>query len=135
MCEDLKDRNIKMLNELLQQYNINKQSADLLNYESVFVSEEYFDKNAEKNIDNLKRVMLYANVKYEMINGVVRKTNKKEVLYSLGRKKIKALDQEEIDKTILELKLFTALTKQLKNINHIDFEESKVNDYIQALNF
>lgn len=123
VCEELKERKKNILTDLLNKYGVNKPVDSLIQYESVFLSVEY-EKNKEFN--ELKRAMLYANLKFIVEDGKTVKTNKKEILYSFGKKIIKTLRDYEIDRTISELKLISSLVKQLKLISKIEQEEAEI---------
>lgn len=125
MLEEIKERNNIVLNELLEKYGIEK-SVDLLlkNYDSIFVSEEYIKEDGFNS--ELKRAILYANIKFIFVNGTVEKTNKKEILYNFGKKAMKGLSSNEIDLVLAELHLIGCLIKQLKLILKIEIEESQI---------
>lgn len=127
MCEDLKERNKNLLIGLLTKYEIDKEVDDLILYESVFLSVEY-----EKNQDysELKRAILYANLKFIIENGKTVKTNKKEILFNFGKKIIKKMGHEEVDQIISELKLIASLAKQLKLVGKIELEEEEIKPLI-----
>jgi hypothetical protein len=125
MFEEIKERNSFMLNKLFKEYDINK-SLDLIikNYDSIFVFEEYIKENGFNK--ELKRAILYANIKYAFINGKIEKTNKKEILYNFGKKAMKELSSNEIDSVLAELHLISHLIKQLKLVLRIEIEESYI---------
>lgn len=127
MCEDLKERNKKLLIDLLAKYEIDKEVDDLILYESVFLSVEY-----EKNQDysELKRAILYANLKFIIEDGKTVKTNKKEILFNFGKKIIKKMGHEEVDQIISELKLIASLAKQSKLVAKIELEEEEIKSLI-----
>lgn len=126
MFEEIKKRNNRLLKELLDKHKIKKSLHELINYESVFVSVEYMEK------DNLnsehKRAILYGNLKFVKIGNKTEKTNKKEILFNFGKKAMKDLSEEEIKSIILELKFIGRIIKQLKLIMKVELEES----YIQT---
>ncbi|MFA9240004.1 MAG: hypothetical protein ACEQSQ_08990 [Candidatus Paceibacteria bacterium] len=126
MFEEIKKRNNRLLKELLDKHKIKKSLHELINYESVFVSVEYMEK------DNLnsehKRAILYGNLKFVKIGNKTEKTNKKEILFNFGKKAMKDLSEEEIKSIILELKFIGRIIKQLKLIMKVESEES----YIQT---
>jgi hypothetical protein len=126
MFEEIKERNDHLLKKLLDKHKIKKSLDELINYESVFVSVEYMEK------DNLnsehKRAILYGNLKFVKIGNKTEKTNKKEILFNFGKKTMKDLSEEEIKFIILELKFIGRIIKQLKLIMKVELEES----YIQT---
>lgn len=124
MCGDLQKRDITLLQGLLTKYGIDKSVKDMSSYESVFLSIQFLG-DSQVNAE-LKRVVLYANLKYIVQNGEVVRTNKKEILYSYGRKIIKKATDYEVDKTIAELNLIACFSKQLKLITKIELEESDI---------
>jgi len=124
MCEEIQNRNRSLLANLLAKYNIDKSLKDLTDYESVFLSIEYL-KTEDINTE-LKRVILYGNLKYIVENGMLVKTNKKVILYNFGKKLIKKMNDTEIDKVIAELKLISSLIKQMKLVTKIELEESDI---------
>lgn len=125
MLEEIKERNNKRLNELLRKYGIEKSVKNLLiDYDSIFVSEEYMNKE-QSNLE-LKRAILYANVKFIVVNEKFEKTNKKEILYNFGKKAMKGLSNNKINLIINELKLIGYLIKQLKLIQKFEIEENDI---------
>ena len=125
MLEEIKERNNKRLNELLRKYGIEKSVKNLLiDYDSIFVSEEYISK--EQSNSELKRAILYANVKFIVVNEKFEKTNKKEILYNFGKKAMKRLNKNKINLIINELKLICYLIKQLKLIHKLEIEENDI---------
>ena len=125
MLEEIKKRNDKILNELLKKYEIEKSVKNLLiDYDSIFVSEEYMNKE-QSNLE-LKRAILYANVKFIVVNEKFEKTNKKEILYNFGKKAMKGLSNNKINLIINELKLIGYLIKQLKLIQKLEIEENDI---------
>lgn len=129
MLEEIKERNNKRLNELLRKYGIEKSVKNLLiDYDSIFVSEEYINK--EQSNSELKRAILYANVKFIMVNEKFEKTNKKEILYNFGKKAMKGLNKNKINLIINELKLIGYLIKQLKLIHKLEIEENDIQTII-----
>ena len=125
MLEEIKKRNDKILNELLKKYEIEKSVKNLLiDYDSIFVSEEYMNKE-QSNLE-LKRAILYANVKFIVVNEKFEKTNKKEILYNFGKKAMKGLSNNKINLIINELKLIGYLIKQLKLIQKFEIEENDI---------
>ena len=125
MLEEIKKRNDKTLNELLKKYEIEKSVKNLLiDYDSIFVSEEYMNKE-QSNLE-LKRAILYANVKFIVVNEKFEKTNKKEILYNFGKKAMKGLSNNKINLIINELKLIGYLIKQLKLIQKFEIEENDI---------
>ncbi len=125
MLEEIKERNNKRLNELLRKYGIEKSVKNLLiDYDSIFVSEEYISK--EQSNSELKRAILYANVKFIVVNEKFEKTNKKEILYNFGKKAMKRLNKNKINLIINELKLIGYLIKQLKLIHKLEIEENDI---------
>lgn len=125
MLEEIKERNNKRLNELLRKYGIEKSVKNLLiDYDSIFVSEEYINK--EQSNSELKRAILYANVKFIVVNEKFEKTNKKEILYNFGKKAMKRLNKNKINLIINELKLIGYLIKQLKLIHKLEIEENDI---------
>jgi hypothetical protein len=129
MLEEIKKRNDKILNELLKKYEIEKSVKNLLiDYDSIFVSEEYMNKE-QSNLE-LKRAILYANVKFIVVNEKFEKTNKKEILYNFGKKAMKGLSNNKINLIINELKLIGYLIKQLKLIQKFEIEENDIQTII-----
>ncbi len=129
MLEEIKERNNKRLNELLRKYGIEKSVKNLLiDYDSIFVSEEYISK--EQSNSELKRAILYANVKFIVVNEKFEKTNKKEILYNFGKKAMKRLNKNKINLIINELKLIGYLIKQLKLIHKLEIEENDIQTII-----
>lgn len=129
MLEEIKERNNKRLNELLRKYGIEKSVKNLLiDYDSIFVSEEYINK--EQSNSELKRAILYANVKFIVVNEKFEKTNKKEILYNFGKKAMKGLNKNKINLIINELKLIGYLIKQLKLIQKLETEENDIQTII-----
>jgi len=124
MCEDLKERNHEVLNGLLARYTIDKTIRDLTQCESVFVSVEYMSKDRVE----FKRAILYANIKYIVVNNRIVKTNKKEILYNFGKKMIKNLSLEEIEEVIAELGVIAEMAKQLILISKIETCEGKMKE-------
>ena len=125
MIEEIRERNSSLLNELLERYTIEKPLNLLLrNYDSIFVSEEYIKEDGFNT--ELKRAILYANIKFISVNGKIEKTNKKEILYNFGKKAMKELSDKEINLVLAELHLMSHLIKQLKLISRIEIEESYI---------
>jgi len=131
--EEIENRNKELLVLLLKKINIDKSVKDMTDYKNVFVSVEY-DSKEDFSVSNLKRTFLYASIEFIEQNGRLVKTNKKEILYNFGKKLMRDLSDNEIETTILELKLIASLVKQLKYINKIDYEESIITDILEILN-
>ncbi len=131
MFEEIKERNHSLLTILLHKHKIEKSIHDLMNYESVFVSVEYMEK------DNLnsehKRAILYGNLKFIMIGNKAEKTNKKEILYNFGKKAMKGLSEKEIEFIIIELKFIGIIIKQLKLIMKVELEESDIKTILNEI--
>lgn len=133
MFEKIKKRDNGLLNELLRKYGIEKSVKSLLiDYDSIFVSEEYINKE-QPNLE-LKRAILYANVKFIIVNEKFEKTNKKEILYNFGKKAMKGLNKNKINLVINELKLIGYLIKQLKLIQKFEVEENDIQTIINDNN-
>lgn len=132
--EEIENRNKELLVLLLKKINIDKSVKDMTDYKNVFVSVEY-DSKEDFSVSNLKRTFLYASIEFIEQNGRLVKTNKKEILYNFGKKLMRDLSDNEIETTILELKLIASLVKQLKYINKIDYEESIITDILEILNW
>ena len=130
--EIIKNRNKELLSDLLSKYQIDK-DIDILvnNYESVFLSIEYQDKK-DNSGNELKRVILYANLKHIIQNNEIVKTNKKEILYNFGRKLIKKMEEKEINLVVAELHLIVSLIKQLKLLAKIEFEEAQIQEILNT---
>lgn len=125
MLEKTKTRNQRYLIQLCRKYNIEKSFQELtVNYESVFVSIEYMEKDNPNS--ELKRAILYGNLKFEKINDNWEKTNKKEILYNFGKKAMKGLSEKNIEFIILELRLIGMIVKQSKLIMKLELEESDI---------
>lgn len=131
MLEEIKERNSYLLTELLNKYNIDKTVKELLDYESVFLSKEYINKDTMNN--ELKRAILYANLKYVRVNGTLQKTNKKEILFNFGKKAMRGLSENKINKVIAELSIISSLIKQSKLILRVEIEESDIQNTIANL--
>lgn len=131
MFEEIKERNHSLLTKLINKHKIEKSIHDLMNYESVFVSVEYMEK------DNLnsehKRAILYGNLKFMMIGNKAEKTNKKEILYNFGKKAMKGLSEEAIEFIIIELKFIAIIIKQLKLIMKVELEESDIKTILNEI--
>jgi len=129
------ERNNEILKTLIDKYNIDKSVKELVDLESVFIFVEYYKNEDNTKSNDLYRVILYANIKYAVENGnLVKLAKAKRIsLYTLGKKMINKLTQEEVESTILELTLIGKLVKQLKLINKIEKEEFDINDIIKAL--
>jgi len=110
---DIYERNEKLLKILLARLNIDKTLVELRSYESVFLSEEYIKIDDIGNKE-LKRAILYGNLKSKIENNVIVKTNKKEILFNLGKKFMKAHSEAEVEQTLLGLRLISKLVQQLK---------------------
>ena len=141
----IKKRNEDLLNILLNKFKIGKSAKELVkDYESVYIAIEYIKDKDEFDLENmlknkqkeLKRVLMYSSLKYtkDPKTGAVSKTNKREILYTFGRKIIKTLNEKDIDRAVLELKLIVSLIKELKFIDKIEFEELEVNTFLNELN-
>lgn len=130
--EEIELRNKELLVLLLKKFDLSKSVKDMTDYKNVFVSVEY-DSKEDLSVANLKRTFLYASIEFIEQNGRLVKTNKKEILYNFGKKLMRDLSENQIETTILELKLITSLVKQLKYINKIDYEESIITDILEVL--
>jgi len=130
MCEDYKERNKVLLQELVVYYNIDKTITQLVDCESVFLSIEFFKQDNQFIPRELKRVLLYATINDDMRIVNKKQVKKKEILFNFGRKIIKKLNNTEIDNNISKLKMITYLTKQLKLISKVEQEEKNINHYL-----
>jgi len=130
---DIHERNEKLLKILLVRLNIDKTLAELRSYESVFLSEEYIQVDDIGN-NELKRAILYGNLKSKIENNVVVKTNKKEILFNLGKKFMKSKSDFEVEQTLLGLRLISKLIQQLKLEIKIGSLEVDINDMLSHYN-
>jgi len=130
-------RNKETLLILLKQYNIDRTINELIDLESVFIFVEYYKNEDSSQSSELYRAILYANIRYEVKNNnVVKLTKAKKIsLFTLGKKMIKKLSEEEVEKIILELTLISKLIKQIKLINKINYEENDIQDIFQSLEY
>lgn len=134
---EIVQRNNEILLSLLKKHKIDKTVKELIELESVFIFVEYYKNENPLKSNELYRAILYANIRYVNENDKVIKLPKakKVSLYTLGKKMIKKLSEEEIEKTILELTLISKLIKQIKLIDKIDREEHDINDILQSLRY
>jgi hypothetical protein len=132
MFEEIKERNSYMLNELFKKYDIDKSLDSIIKYyDSIFVFEEYIKENGFNS--ELKRAILYANIKLSFTNGKLEKTNKKEILFNFGKKAMKGLSSREINLSLAELHLISHLIRQLKLVSRIEIEEMYVNSILNEV--
>ena len=132
MFEEIKERNSYMLNELFKKYDIDKSLDSIIKYyDSIFVFEEYIKENGFNS--ELKRAILYANIKLSFTNGKLEKTNKKEILFNFGKKAMKGLSSREINLSLAELHLISHLIRQLKFVSRIEIEEMYVNSILNEV--
>lgn len=131
------ERNNETLIVLLKKYSIDKTIKELIDLESVFIFVEYYKNSDSSKNSELYRVILYANVRYVVKdNNVIKLPKAKKIsLFTLGKKMIKKLSEEEVEKTILELTLISKLIKQIKLINKINYEENDIKDIFQSLGY
>ena len=130
---DIHERNEKLLKVLLVRLNIDKTLIELRSYESVFLSEEYIQVDDIGNKE-LKRAILYGNLKSKIENNVIVKTNKKEILFNLGKKFMKAHTEAEVEQSLLGLRLISKLIQQLKLETKIGSLEVDINDMLSHYN-
>jgi hypothetical protein len=124
--EAIKKRNLKLLENLLNEYNIKLSINDLIDSESIYITRDY-EKDKIEDIKVIKRIRLMCTIKiydyYKDNLGNEHKLfikTKKQQLYTINNKMLKKLNEEDnLSKEVNQLNFIVNLIKELQYVNNI----------------
>ncbi len=124
-CEKIKERNLKVLEELFEKYKIKESVEDLLDYfSSVYLHKDFKQKRIR---------LLGIKEEYKTDErGEKYKTGKKKTvqLYVLSKRMIQSLPENTVFEISRELSIIAFNFEELKHIRKLEFAERMFNTII-----
>lgn len=124
-CEKIEERNLRVLKDLFEKYNIKETVEDLLNhFTSVYIHKDFKQKRVR--LLGIKEDYIIDN------EGEKHKTGKKKTvqLYVLSRRMIQSLPETTVFEISRDLSLISFYFEELKFIKKLEFAEKAFDNFV-----